>query len=584
MQRWFSAFRHMKIRNKLTIFTALIILAAFLFTFIVQQYAFSIYDGQLYDKSSKVLNMSSSAIETELKRIEQASYNMIADAQIQKLLKAVKASTSEYDRHLLKEDIVGRLVSYAGTDSSIYSIQLIDTYDVKHEAGAVYPIGMNKMARIRDITEASKGGNSWIYPDLEDPALISAREVRSFSNLNLDLQYLGLLIIRVNIDKIVRKYAGEGEDLIMIAGDEVIYPEHPLFEPSRYTGLIRSENGYFKHDFDGKTYFVSHIRSANTGWTYLNITPFNQVFKQVIFIKELVILVFVFLFVVVVLLGIRFSRSLTRPIEDLIGRMKLAERGNFAEANLLPEGDQPVAMDEIGLLHRTFRLMIERIQALITENYSNRLLLKETEFRALQAQINPHFLYNTLESINWLAKVNRQSQISQMVEALGFLLRNSINLKQPILTLAEEIDIVNSYVVIQKYRFEERLDFTLDVPDRYLQRRIPKLTLQPLLENAVQYALEPSIGTCKISIRACEADEGDDWLVAIKDDGPGMAPDTLTRLRSGELAAKGRGIGLGNIDERIKLAFGERYGIRIDSEPGRGARVLILLPGETEGT
>ena len=237
-------------------------------------------------------------------------------------------------------------------------------------------------------------------------------------------------------------------------------------------------------------------------------------------------------------------------------------------------------MDEMGLLHRTFRLMVERINTLITENYANQLLIKETEFKALQAQINPHFLYNTLESINWIAKVNKQTKISSMVESLAFLLRNSISMKEEILTLGEELEVVESYVTIQKYRFDDRLIFELDVPERLLGRRLPKLTLQPLLENAIHYALEPTIGKSRIVVHAELTD--DELLVSVEDDGPGMPEDTLERLRSGELKARGKGIGLLNIDERIKLAFGERYGLRIESEPGRGARVIVALPRDEE--
>jgi two-component system sensor histidine kinase YesM len=229
-------------------------------------------------------------------------------------------------------------------------------------------------------------------------------------------------------------------------------------------------------------------------------------------------------------------------------------------------------------LHRTFRIMVERINTLITENYANELLLKETEFRALQAQINPHFLYNTLESINWLAKVNKQAQISNMVESLGFLLRNSINMKEEILTLGEEIEVVKSYVTIQKYRFDERLAFGLEIPESLLKRRLPKLTLQPLLENAIHYALEPSIGTSSIIVSAELTEEG--FFLTVADDGPGMPEDMLDKLRNGERRAKGKGIGLLNIDERIKIAFGDAYGIRIDSAPGRGTRVILTLPYE----
>jgi len=572
------SFRHMKIKNKLAVLIASLIAVTFSFTFLVQQYAFSIYDRQLYDKSSQVLNLSSAAIETKLARIEQMSYDIIADIQLQSQLLAIKNTDSEYELHILRQKLIDRLLTYAGSEASLYSIQLFDARGKENGAGNVTGVESGKIGRIQRITREAEGDMRWFFPDGTDAALISARDIRSFSNTNFDLEFLGTLLIRVNIGKIVQQFSAAEGDLILFAGEEVIYPQEPLFSPGEVLGSIRSAKGYFTQEIEGHTYFISYSRSAGTGWTYLNITPFNQIFERVIFIKELVVFVFVGIIVLMIPIGIRFSRSLTRPIDNLIARMKLAEKGNFAEAHLPSSDHGPMSMDEMGLLHRTFRLMVERINTLITENYANQLLIKETEFKALQAQINPHFLYNTLESINWIAKVNKQSQISNMVESLAFLLRNSISMKEEILTLGEELEVVGSYVTIQKYRFDDRLDFEMEVPDNLLHRRLPKLTLQPLLENAIHYALEPTIGKSRIVVRAELTDE--ELQISVEDDGPGMPPDALERLRKGDLKARGKGIGLLNIDDRIKIAFGERYGLRIDSERGRGAKVVVALPRE----
>ncbi|MFK7693281.1 sensor histidine kinase [Paenibacillus sp. HJGM_3] len=574
-------YRHMRIRNKLSVLIAFIIALSLAFTILVQQYAFSIYDGQIYEKSSRVLNLSSSAIETELKRLQQLSYNIATDVTIQGWLTTLKESASDYDRLISRQHLVDRLFSYTGSEKYLFSIQLLDARGTEHAGGNVIRIESDKMNRILDATTSAMGDNRWIYPDAGDPALIAAREIRSYSNTNFDLAHLGTLVIRINIDQIVKDLASEEGDLVLTSGGEVIYPRQPDMDVSRISSPIDSDRGYAIEEIGGEEYFIAHIRSRNTGWTYLNVTPFHQIFNSILFIKQLVVFVFIGIFVLVILLGIRFSRSLTRPIDDLIVRMKLAEKGNFEEANVMAAPDVRLGMDEIGLLHRTFRFMIDRINWLIKENYSNRLLLKETEFKALQAQINPHFLYNTLESINWMAKVNRQPVISEMTEALGFLLRNSVDMKEPMITIGEELDIVRSYVTIQQYRFEDRLEFELDVPQALLGRPLPKLTLQPLLENAIHYALEPTIDPCHITIRGRE--ESDFLLLTVEDTGAGMAPDTLERLRSGQLQTKGKGIGLLNIDERIKLAFGEQYGIRIESEPGQGTRITIALPRGTEG-
>lgn len=576
MQKWITIYKNMKIKNKLSLLISLIVAMAFTFAVIVQQYAFSIYDEQLYLKSSQVLHLSSSAIEAELERIEQLSFNIITDTQIQNILRSIAGSDSDYDRLILRQHLVDRLLNYVGSEPMLYSINLIDSYDHQQDVGSVVPIDPAKKELILQLAGDADGEERWIYPDETDSALLLSREIRSYSGTLFDLNYLGTIIIRINMDKIVRKSAGGESDLIVTSGTDVIYPATPHFDPVVIQSSLSSGNGYLTREIDGHTYFIAHNRSGNTGWTYMNVTPFNQTFKQIIFIKELVIIVFTVIFAVAILLGIRFSRGLTRPIESLITRMKLAEKGNFAEANVLPQDAAPVAMNELGLLHRTFRLMIERINALITENYSNRLLIKETEFKALQAQINPHFLYNTLESVNWLAKMNKQTQISDMVQALAFLLRNSVSLKEPILTLGEELEIVRNYVLIQKFRFEDRLEFTLDVKEQDLHRKIPKLSLQPLLENAIHYALEPSVDPCRISLFCKETPSA--FCVIVEDDGPGMAPDTFTQLRNGDLATSGNGIGLINIDERVKLAFGDHYGLSIDSGSGLGTRVILYLP------
>lgn len=156
------------------------------------------------------------------------------------------------------------------------------------------------------------------------------------------------------------------------------------------------------------------------------------------------------------------------------------------------------------------------------------------------------------------------------------MLRNSISLKQPLITIEEELNVVKNYVVIQKYRFEDRLDFHLQVDLDIVGFYIPKLTLQPLVENAIHYALEPKIDPCKISIYSIVDKETIKLIV--EDDGPGMETTFIEKLKKGEVKTRGQGVGLSNINDRIKLSYGERYGINIESEPNKGTKVIIVLP------
>lgn len=244
------------------------------------------------------------------------------------------------------------------------------------------------------------------------------------------------------------------------------------------------------------------------------MTPYDSMFRTISFVKDLVTIIFILILLIGIALGVKLSRSITRPIEQLIKKMRRIEKGDLDNLEEQSLGEVPrTSQTEVEHLQRTFKMMIQRIRELINQNYAKQLVIRESELKALQAQINPHFLYNTLDSINWLAKVNRQSQISQMVEALGFLLRSSLSDGTSLITLKSELGIVRSYVTIQRIRFEERLDFQLEVPDEYLDALIPKMTLQPLLENAIHYALEPRVETCHIRIIVQEsAERGAGWI------------------------------------------------------------------------
>jgi two-component system sensor histidine kinase YesM len=312
-------------------------------------------------------------------------------------------------------------------------------------------------------------------------------------------------------------------------------------------------------------------------WMYINATPFNEMFKHIRFVKKLVVIIFALILLIGLLLGYRLARSIVRPISKLTKKMKQIEKGDLdnLEEQSLGVVSQ-TAQDEVSQLNRTFKMMIRRIRELIDENYAKQLIIRETELKALQAQINPHFLYNTLESINWLAKMNKQAKISEMVEALGYLFRSSIGLKDPLITIEKELTIVRNYVIIQKTRFDDRLDFRMEFPEHLHDALIPKLTLQPLIENAIRYALEPNIEPCTISITVSEEEQGLD--IRVSDNGPGMSAEFIKDLQQGKVKTRGEGIGLANIAERIQIVFGPEWGTVIESEPGQGTTIHVRIP------
>ncbi|MDP4098303.1 sensor histidine kinase [Paenibacillus sp. P96] len=572
-----NAFIHAGIHRKMLLLISMLMLASFIIFAAVLGYVFRIYDEQMYLKTSEVLNMSSIGIENQLKDMEQLTFKVVSDEQLQEYLRRLESETSPYAKLVLRKKITNRLIAFAGSEKYVYSMMLIDNQHHVMAAGNREGIPEKLRSDLVRLAEGKSGSIAWYAGG--QSSLLASRQLKSFSDASFSLKGLGTLVVRVRIDRIVNdRVRDEDSGQLMITdGTQFIYPERPMLNPAELRSELDRKQPYGIATYAGGTYFTAQARSSYTGWTYLHTTPFDEMFRSISLIKQLVTVIFVLLLLIALALGARLSGSITRPIHQLISQMRNIEKGDLDKLEEEALGlTPPSSHSEVRLLHRTYRKMIRRIRELINENYAKQLLLRETELKALQAQINPHFLYNTLESVNWLAKVNKQHKISEMVEALGFLLRSAASFREQLIPLEKELDIVRSYVTIQTTRFEERLLFSLDVEEGLDEALIPKLTLQPLVENAIHYALEPNINPCTITITVRQVNGM--LLVRVQDDGPGMSEAFLARLRSGQIRTRGQGIGLSNIQERIKLTFGPQWGLELDSRPDEGTAVTIRIP------
>ena len=575
-----NAFTKLPIHHKTILLIGFLMLISFAFYVSVMQYVLNIYDRQIYEKSSQVLNMSSVGIENKLRELSNLSFKVMSDEPLQQYLLQLEKANSGYERNSLRKKITNRLVAYAGSEKYVYSMIFIDNDNNVMAAGNREGISATKQNELIALGEQYAGSNVWQASGDQQARLLSVRQVKSFTGGAFTLEKLGTLIIRVRLDRIVQdqmQEPAEDSQLLIIDGTEVIYPTESNVSKSEIAAELKRTEPYWIASLDQGKYFVARAYSSYTNWNYLYTTPFDQMFKQIQFVKQLVMVIFIMIFLVALVIGAKFSRSITHPIAQLIKKMRTIEKGDLDKLEEAALGNIPVSpQNEVGLLHRTFKMMLQRIRELIDENYAKQLVIRETELKALQAQINPHFLYNTLESINWLAKVQKQHQISEMVEALGFLLRSSVNMSEKWITLERELDIVRSYVTIQRTRFEERLDFDMHIAPEVGTARIPKLTLQPLVENAIHYALEPSVEPCQIRIRARA--EGDYVRIEVEDNGPGMTSEFMERLQEGQIQTRGQGIGLTNIQERLRLTFGDEGIMSISSKPGSGTVVSISIP------
>ena len=247
-------------------------------------------------------------------------------------------------------------------------------------------------------------------------------------------------------------------------------------------------------------------------------------------------------------------------------------------------------MDEITELGMSFNIMIEKIRDLVEAKTREQENLKKAELRALQAQINPHFLYNTLDTIIWMAEARRTDQVVEIVRALSSFFRLSLSKGRDWITVAEEIERTRSYLIIQKMRYRDILDYRIEVEEGALDNSILKLILQPLVENALYHGIKNKRQGGMITVRVRQPRE-DEVLLEVEDNGAGIPADKLAKIQALLLddtaetwtgAWQENGFGLENVHKRVKLYYGQLYGLSLRSEAGVGTCVTVLIPARRE--
>ena len=268
------------------------------------------------------------------------------------------------------------------------------------------------------------------------------------------------------------------------------------------------------------------------------------------------------------------TRSIARPIKKLCEKVERLGRGDFT---VVPIETYNV---EIKTLDDGFNDMVGRINALLERVKNDQNSLRRAELELLQAQINPHFLYNTFDSIVWLAEAHKDDEVIQMTTNLSTFFRNSLNNGSDTITLALEKQQVESYLSIQQIRYRDILKYDIQIPNELLAYKLPKLTLQPLVENAIYHGIKNKRGFGVIVITG-EEDEKD-IILKIQDDGIGMTEEQLNALRAGVYEDKHTGLGLVNVHKRLKLYCGEDYGLTFDSVYGIGSTVSVRIPKQNK--
>lgn len=335
-----------------------------------------------------------------------------------------------------------------------------------------------------------------------------------------------------------------------------------------------SSNNYMKKDVLGQTVYLTFKNIQKPGWFLVNVVPDSVIKKETRKVLTRYFLLAALILSASMLFTTRVSSSLAKRISSVISTM-----GKIREGNLVPM-EEPDIKDEIGDLISTYNYMTARQKKLTDDLKQTADELRVAEVNALQAQINPHFLYNTLDTIQWMAMTGKESQVSETVQKLSRFYKLTLGKDMTNTTLEKEIDHASIYVDLQNIRFDNAVDFIVDIPEELLPHRIPRLTLQPIVENAILHGIrEKESQTGCIVVTGWE-DEKDIFLL-ISDDGVGIEEEYLPKILSKEGMnpyTRGTNIAIYNVHHRLQLLYGPDYGLSYKSSPGEGTEVMVHLP------
>lgn len=339
------------------------------------------------------------------------------------------------------------------------------------------------------------------------------------------------------------------------------------------------EDGYIS--MDGVSYIMTEKKLENRGFNYICLTERGEVTRDGMIVLSVCLILGVILLLVFGAIGLLLSRSIAIPVAVLVENFKRAENGNVTIR-------EKTGILEFKKLYESFNHTMEKIHDLANEVYENKLVhqelvmsIKESRIQALQMQINPHFLYNTLDCINWRAQMDGNKEVAEMIRILGKFFRSNTEVKGEFTTLKEEIDHIELYITLSKLRFGSRLCCSIDIEEELCNCRIMKLLLQPLVENSIKHGLEKENIQETIWIWCGREDE--DLVISVKDDGKGMDPETLLYLKNlwdarEEEYRKTDSIGLYNVMRRLYLCYREECSMEIFSQQGRGTEIVITFP------
>lgn len=563
-------FKDMSIIVKLYLcIAALIILPLVLVGFYLNNRFAEITLSKASESALQTLKQTRQSFDTLAEDTDDISVRILSNDLVQQYLKGGYKSSAEYDKAYLDVDsFVGDIV---GSKRYYDAIHLYNERDLLYKRGIDVP----EMSQA-DKREAMalQGQGFWTASQGE---ISYYRAIMDFGKLGRTIGYEKFSInentlydFYKNMNAVPGSYIFllDRTGLILSASERALLRNN-IGSVQPIQQALRLKDGFFTARVEGRKLIILFYTIPEMNLTLVQAIP-QQSFSTLISTINKVLLAVISL---CILFGILFSliqhRYLLKPLQKLRKEMAKLKTGNFNLSLVID------SKDEIGEIGNGFIRMAEQLKETINDVYVGKIKQREAEITALQSQINPHFLYNTLDSIHWLAVKRKNYDVSELIEALAEIFRHVLNKGEALVTIRQELDFLESYMFIQKRKYGSRIQLRVETDPGLMNCKMPKLVLQPLVENALVHGLEQVVEGGLIEVEVAEVEDGIRFIVA--DNGAGADEMQIRHQMERDHEAKNV-FALKNIDDRIKLSYGQGYGLTFTSKVGMGTRVEVRIP------